>query len=87
MELIISTVAFNKLKNTHKSFLNDVLGILPEVGSGPNILLEVLDILLEIRKETRAKKSFVLSDYIRQLLEVIEVRVSDDKESTTYAFN
>ncbi|MDN5212796.1 cysteine--tRNA ligase [Fulvivirgaceae bacterium BMA12] len=83
----ISAEVLRKLKNTYKGFLSDVLGILPEVSSESRILPEVLDILSELRQEARAKKNFALSDYIRERLTALGIRINDSKEKTTYEFN
>ena len=77
----------SRLKNTYKSFLNDVLGIRPEASSESRILPEVMDILSELRQEARAKKDFALSDYIRERLAALGIQIYDSKERTTYDIN
>ena len=86
-EGIISSEALDRLKNTYNGFLNDVLGIIPETDSGSHVLQEVMNVLMEVRQETRTKKDFALSDLIRDRLLEIGIQINDGKGKTTYDLN
>lgn len=80
----ISSRALSKLKSTYRGFLVDVMGIHPESSSESQVLPEVMDVLIDLRQEARAKKDFALSDYIRERLSTIGIQIKDSKEVTTY---
>ena len=80
----LSNEAIIELKSTYKGFLTEVLGIQPEVNSELSVLPEVMNVLMDVRKEVRAKKDFALSDYIRDQLSSIGIQLKDSKEATTY---
>ncbi len=77
------------LQNTYRGFLTDVLGIHDETGksSRDELFPEMMDILIEVRQRARAHKQFEFSDYIRDRLATIGIKINDDKESATYATN
>lgn len=79
----VSEDVLSKLKDTYKGFLT-VLGIRPGSSSGFQRLPEMMDVLIKVRQEARAKKDFELSDYIRERLSSIGIHVKDSKENTTY---
>ncbi|MEM9339931.1 MAG: cysteine--tRNA ligase [Bacteroidota bacterium] len=83
----VSEEALDELKKTYSGFLNDVLGIHSTVTSEAGLLPEVMDILSELRQEARAKRDFELSDYIRERLATLGIKMNDSKEKTTYEFN
>jgi len=83
----ISAEALSMLKKTYTGFLIDVLGIRSESSSQEELLPEVMDLLLELRQQARAKKDFSLSDHIRDRLATIGIQVNDSKENATYEFN
>ncbi|MEM1336828.1 MAG: cysteine--tRNA ligase [Bacteroidota bacterium] len=74
------------LQYTYRGFLVAVLGI-PEEGetsTQDGLFLEVMEILLEVRQKARANKDFVFSDYIRDRLTAIGIKLNDDKKAATY---
>ncbi|WP_462248442.1 cysteine--tRNA ligase [Ekhidna sp.] len=83
---IISSEALIGLKKTYKEFLSDVLGISSESSDSSDTLPDIIDVLLDVRKEARDKKDFELSDYIRDRLNVLGVKINDSKEKSTYSF-
>ncbi|MEL7122951.1 MAG: cysteine--tRNA ligase, partial [Bacteroidota bacterium] len=80
----ISTEALSTLQNTYRGFLNDVLGIKDEISSQEELLPEVMDILIEVRKQARDQKYFAFSDHIRDRLAAIGIQLKDEKENATY---
>ncbi len=82
----LSVETLTVLQNTYRGFLNDVLGIRDEtkISSQDELFPEMMDILIEVRQQARANKYFEFSDYIRERLATIGIKVNDDKESATY---
>lgn len=83
----LTAEALKNLKNTYKGFLCDVLGIQPEAKAETSVLPEVMDILSEIRNQSRAKKDFAQADYIRDRLAALGIQIKDSKGKTTYEIN
>ena len=80
----ISQVDLDELKETFKVFLFDILGIYDEKAGGGNVNLkpyeEAVDLLLDIRKEAKAKKDWATSDLIRNRLSEIGFDVKDTRD-------
>lgn len=74
-----------ELKSLFQTFLIDILGIRTELVSGENeAALEpfekAVDLLLEIRKDSKVKKDWATSDLIRDRLAAIGFDVKDTKD-------
>jgi cysteinyl-tRNA synthetase len=63
-----------------KSYLEDVLGLTGKTGTSPDRLGGIMDLLIEIRKEARAKKDYQTSDRIRKQLLEIGILLKDEKD-------
>lgn len=69
---------------------HEVLGILPTAasslanGSTAEVLQKVMSLILDIRKEARAKKDFATSDLIRDRLRDAGIEVKDTKDGSTW---
>ena len=83
-KITIADEVLSKLKKTYKSFLHDVLGICREENSSPFLLPEVMKILSEVRQDARSKKNFEVSDFIRNRLASIGIRLNDGKDKSSY---
>jgi cysteinyl-tRNA synthetase len=71
------------LKNTFKIFLEDVLGLQPlQAAENSGTLDRVLGMLIEIRKDAKARKDFATSDAIRNKLAEAGVMIKDEKDGT-----
>jgi cysteinyl-tRNA synthetase len=76
-----------------ETYAGEVLGILKsreelaagEAGNGGETLQSVMDVLLELRTQARAKKDFAMSDTIRDLLLTKGIELKDTKEGTTWS--
>lgn len=75
----IGSDTFNLLKNKLKVFVEDILGLKPESAGGDDKLKGVIDVLIELRKEARAKKDWTTSDKIRNQLAEIGIQLKDEK--------
>lgn len=83
----ISTDDLADLAQTMKAFIYDVLGLFDENEGSQNTekLGDVVEILIEMRKEARANKNFALSDEIRDRLLAIGIQLKDGKDGTTFS--
>ena len=75
----------DELKDLFQTFLIDVLGVRTEIVSGDDAQAlepfeKAIDLLLEIRKESKAKKDWATSDLIRDRLAAIGFDIKDTKD-------
>lgn len=71
--------SFNLLKEKLKIFVEDILGLKAESTGGDDKLKGVMQVLIELRKEARAKKDWATSDKIRNQLAEIGIQLKDEK--------
>ena len=74
------------MKKTFQEFVFDVLGLKEEKPASNNDELanNLMNIILEIRNEAKAKKDFPTSDKIRDGLAKTKISIKDSKEGTTW---
>lgn len=70
---------FNLLKEKLKIFVEDILGLKEESAADDDKLKGVMQVLIEMRKEARAKKDWATSDKIRNQLAEIGIQLKDEK--------
>ncbi|MCX6257684.1 MAG: cysteine--tRNA ligase [Bacteroidia bacterium] len=72
----------SKLKKLYGDFVTDILGLTDEKsGLGSDSLLkEVVDLLLHVRMEAKAKKDYATSDKIRNNLTAMGFEIKDSKD-------
>ena len=84
----ISKETFNLLGITYHAFLFDVLGLKDEAVSGNNDALDkVMQLVIDIRKQSREHKDWTTSDKIRDALKDAGIVIKDSKDGTTYEIN
>jgi cysteinyl-tRNA synthetase len=66
------------LQQKFKAYLEDVFGLQND-AAGNETLNGVMDLLIEIRKEAKAKRDFATSDKIRNQLAAIGINLKDEK--------
>ena len=71
---------FELLKQQLKTFVEDILGLKPELAAGSDKLKGAIEVLINLRKEARAKKDWATSDKIRNQLTEIGIVLKDDKD-------
>lgn len=76
----------------HKLFTEmtmDVLGFKNEVqsGSSDDLSEDLMQVILDIRKEAKSQKNFALSDAIRDKLGALNITVKDTREGATWEKN
>lgn len=75
------------LKETFRIFLFDIMGIREEVGvseEGNEAYYKAVDLLLDVRKEAKARKDWTTSDYIRDRLSEIGFEIKDTKQGVEW---
>ncbi len=83
----LSTATFQHLQQKMKIFVEDIFGLKSEAGKGDTKLKGVIEILLDLRKESRARKDWMTSDKIRNQLLELGVVVKDEKDGAmSYTF-
>ena len=66
---------------------NEVFGVMDEeFGAVNERLFKVIDAVLEVRNQLRARKMYDLSDQIRAILENAGIKVLDSKDKSTWRF-
>jgi cysteinyl-tRNA synthetase len=79
----ISADTLALMKKQFAVFLEDIFG-LTSVDQGNNeILKPVMELLLNLRKEAKAKKDFATSDSIRNQLTAMGILIKDEKDGNT----
>ena len=68
-------------------FIENILGIKVEAGANRAQLNGVIDLLIEIRRDAKARKDFATSDKIRNQLNEMGIQLKDEKDgSMSYTF-
>lgn len=67
-----------------KPFVFDILGLLDTDSSDETVVGGLMQTIIDIRKEARAKKDWATSDLIRDKLAAIGIEVKDGKDGTTW---
>jgi cysteinyl-tRNA synthetase len=76
----ISSSTLSLLQSKMKTYVEDILGLQVESEGETNKLKEVIQVLIEIRKEARAKKDWATSDRIRNRLADAGIQLKDEKD-------
>lgn len=76
----ISNDTFSLMKKTWKDFLEDILGLRGLMDTTDDKMDGVMQLLLDIRKESRHKKDYATSDQIRDALQKLGIVVKDEKD-------
>jgi cysteinyl-tRNA synthetase len=74
----VSAATLSLLQQKFKAYLEDVFG-LQNSAANNEVLSGVMDLLIEIRKESKAKRDFATSDKIRNQLATIGINLKDEK--------
>jgi cysteinyl-tRNA synthetase len=70
------------------NYLEDILGLKDDAAVGDKKLDGVVELLIDIRKDARAKKDYVASDKIRNQLLQLGIVLKDEKDGgVSYSFN
>lgn len=80
----LSKSALHEMVNTVDQFVFAILGLQAESTGEDGLTDELIELLIEIRKEARENKDFATSDKIRDELQEIGVRLKDEKGGTRF---
>jgi len=75
----IQSSTITLIQQKFKSYLEDIFGLLPSNEIANSKLNEVVNLLIEIRKEAKNKKDFATSDKIRNQLAEMGINLKDEK--------
>lgn len=73
-----------RLKETFHNFIFDILGLKHEEDGNSALMQNVMELVIELRKDARIRKDFAASDKIRDTLKEIGIQLKDGKEGTTW---
>ncbi len=79
----ISKATILRLKDMFSIYLEDIFGLTAVSEAGNNKLQSVMQLLIDIRKEAKAKKDFATSDKIRLQLTEMGILLKDEKDGNT----
>ena len=83
----VATATWKNVQSQLLVFIENILGLKVEAGANREQLKGVIDLLIEIRKEAKAKKDFATSDKIRNQLMDMGIQLKDEKDgSMSYTF-
>lgn len=84
----ISDNTYNLLTTTYNAYLHNVLGLQDEAATGNNEALDkVMQLVIDIRKQSRENKDWTTSDKIRDALKEANINIKDGKDGTTFEVN
>jgi cysteinyl-tRNA synthetase len=74
------------LAEAYRTFIENILGLVPEEQSGKKdeLINGLMDTIIDIRADVRAKKDFAASDLIRDKLLKINIQIKDGKEGASW---
>jgi cysteinyl-tRNA synthetase len=73
------------LQKLFTDFVFGVFGLQAEQAASNNKVDELMQVILEVRNDVKAKKDFATSDMIRDRLKAIGFEIKDGKEGTSYS--
>ncbi|MDP2424363.1 MAG: cysteine--tRNA ligase [Bacteroidales bacterium] len=72
------------LKKTFQIFITDILGLTPEEGEQSELIDNLVQTIITLRKQAREGKDFKTSDLIRDELKKIGIVLKDNREGTSW---
>jgi cysteinyl-tRNA synthetase len=75
----VAPATLQLMKDSFTIYLENIFGLLPMQENNNGALAGVMELLIEIRKEAKAKKDFVTSDKIRNQLTALGINLKDEK--------
>lgn len=76
----VNASTFESFQKTFTGFMEDVLGLREETTQNDQLLNDVVNVLIELRKKARQDRNFALSDKIRDDLKQVGVQLMDGKD-------
>jgi cysteinyl-tRNA synthetase len=83
----LSAATMQLLQQYFKTYIEDILGLKGDIEKEDGKLEGVIGLLIEIRKEAKARKDYATSDKIRQQLTQLGILLKDEKDGgISYSF-
>lgn len=76
----VTEETFDHFKNTFIGFMEEVLGLQQETAQNDELLDNVINVLIDLRKKARQDRNYALSDSIRDELKKAGVQLMDGKD-------
>lgn len=76
----LSADTLHLLQSKMKTFVEDIFGLRSETAGEADKLKGVMNVLISLRKEAKAKRDWATSDKIRNQLAAIGIQVKDEKD-------
>lgn len=76
----LAGVTIALLQKQFKNYLEDIFGLTHTTVGDEGALQGVMQLLIEIRKQSKAKKDYVTSDKIRNQLTTLGIEIKDEKD-------
>ena len=85
----ITKADYNKLQNTIKLFMTDIMGLdIANKSSFKNDKFDqIINVLLELRKDARKNKDYKMSDRIRDMLKEKGISINDSDDNSSYTID
>lgn len=84
----LGSILLDQVRKKMQDYIEQIFGLQSEATPDNNKLGGVLDLLVEIRKDARARKDFATSDKIRNQLQQLGIIMKDDKDGgVSISFN
>jgi cysteinyl-tRNA synthetase len=77
---VLPVATWQMLQQELKIYIEDILGLKMETGAETDKLKGVMQVLISLRKEARAKKDWATSDRIRNQLAAAGIQLKDEKD-------
>ena len=85
---VLSSSTMEKMKQYFTLYIEDILGLHNDHHSEDGKLEGVMNLLIDLRKDARAKKDYVTSDKIRNQLQQLGILLKDEKDGNiSYSIN
>ena len=83
----ISVNTFALLQEQFALFTEEILGLQDEEAAGDNGVTDgLMQLIINIRKQSREKKDYATSDQIRDALAEVNIQLKDGKEGTAWSY-
>lgn len=82
----LSKTTFEKLKATFNHFIIDVLGLNSEATADNDVTNNLMQLIIDLRKDARSRKDFATSDKVRDELQKAGIQLKDGKVGTEWIF-
>ena len=79
----LSEDSIENLKTKYREYVVDILGLKSQEDESSSKLNDVMELVIDIRKDARKQKNFEISDKIRDRLSEVKIQLKDDKDDKT----